>query len=161
MQGRLDDLYREVILDHYRSPHGAAPLEDATVQVEGFNPLCGDELKLDLRIVEGRIEQIHVGPTGCSLSVASASMLAQQLPGKTVAEAVQIKEMFKRVMRGEPWPEGHDPGDLEALEGVKSFPVRIKCVLLAWMALEQALAEYDPELASQVEADEDIEVRTH
>lgn len=161
MQGLLDDLYREVILDHYRSPHGAAELDEATVQVEGFNPLCGDELKLEMRIVQGRIEQIHVGPAGCSLSVASASILAQQLPGKTVAEAVQIKEMFKRVMRGEPWPEGHDPGDLEALEGVKSFPVRIKCVLLAWMALEQALAEYDPQLASQVEADEDIEVRVH
>jgi nitrogen fixation NifU-like protein len=161
MQG-LDDLYREVILDHYRTPHGADVLEDPAVKVEGFNPLCGDELLMEISVDDsGRISGLHIQPNGCSISVASASMLAQQLAGKTVEEAVALKETFKSVMRGEPWPEGQDFGDLEALEGVKNFPVRIKCALLAWMTLEQALAEYDPALAAQVEADDDIEVKTH
>jgi len=161
MQG-LDDLYREVILDHYRTPHGADAIDSPAVKVEGFNPLCGDELVMELSIDEsGRIAALHIEPNGCSISVASASMLVQQLSGKTLAEAVALKDTFKAVMRGESWPEGQDFGDLEALEGVKNFPVRIKCALLAWMTLEQALAQYDPALADQVEADDDIEVRTH
>ena len=161
MQG-LDDLYREVILDHYRSPHGSAAIEDPAVKVEGFNPLCGDELVMELSVDDGgRIDALHIEPNGCSISVASASMLAQQLSGKTLDEAIALKNTFKSVMRGEAWPEGQDFGDLEALEGVKNFPVRIKCALLAWMTLEQALAEYDPALAAQVEADDDIEVRSH
>jgi nitrogen fixation NifU-like protein len=158
MQG-LDDLYREVILDHYRSPHGADPIEAPDVEVEGFNPLCGDELKMKLLVRDGRIEKIEIGPQGCSISVASASMLAQQLPGKTLAEAVQLAETFKNVMRGGDWPEDLDPGDLEALEGVKNFPVRIKCALLAWMTLEQALSDLDPELTGELERDSDIEIR--
>jgi nitrogen fixation NifU-like protein len=158
----LDDLYREVILDHYRTPHGAATIDDPAVRVEGFNPLCGDELVMELSIDDdGRISALHIEPNGCSISVASASMLAQQLQGKTLTEAIALKETFKAVMRGGAWPDGEDFGDLEALEGVKNFPVRIKCALLAWMTLEQALAQYDPELASQVESDDDIEVRTH
>jgi nitrogen fixation NifU-like protein len=160
MQG-LDDLYREVILDHYRTPHGATQIDVPSVQVEGFNPLCGDELVMSLDIDDSRIRGLHIEPSGCSISVASASMLAQQLQGKTVDEAIELKETFKAVMRGGDWPDGVDPGDLEALEGVKNFPVRIKCALLAWMTLEQALAQHDPELASQVEVDKDIEVRAH
>lgn len=160
MQG-LDDLYREVILDHYRTPRGDDAIAEPDVSVEGFNPLCGDELKMELGIdPDGRITALHIEPNGCSISVASASMLAEQLAGKTVAEAIALKKVFKEVMRGADWPEG-DFGDLEALEGVKNFPVRIKCALLAWMTLEQALAQYDPALADQVEADDDIEVRTH
>jgi len=132
------------------------------VTVEGFNPLCGDELVMQLSVDEnGRIAGLHIEPNGCSISVASASMLVQQLSGKTIEEAIALKETFKEVMRGGSWPEDQDYGDLEALEGVKNFPVRIKCALLAWMTLEQALAQYDPELAGQVEADDDIEVKTH
>ncbi len=158
MQG-LDDLYREVILDHYRSPRGAEDFEPASARVEGFNPLCGDELTLKLRVRDDRIDRIHVAPHGCSISVASASMLAQALTGKTLQQAVALKDTFKQVMRGGAWPPDEDFGDLEALEGVKNFPVRIKCALLAWMTLEQALAEVDPSLAGQVEGDKDIEVR--
>lgn len=161
MQG-LDDLYREVILDHYRTPHGSDALENPAVKVEGFNPLCGDELVMELSVdADGRIAALHIEPNGCSISVASASMLVQQLSGKTLQEAIALKDIFKAVMRGESWPAGQDFGDLEALEGVKNFPVRVKCALLAWMTLEQALAQYDPELAGQVEADDDIEVKTH
>jgi len=161
MQG-LDDLYREVILDHYRTPHGTDAIVTPAVKVEGFNPLCGDELVMELSIDESsRITALHIEPNGCSISVASASMLVQQLSGKTLAEAIELKDTFKAVMRGGAWPQGQDFGDLEALEGVKNFPVRIKCALLAWMTLEQALAQYDPSLVNQVEADDDIEVRTH
>ena len=161
MQG-LDDLYREVIRDHYRTPYGAEPIDRPAVKVEGFNPLCGDELVMELSVDDdGRIAALYIEPSGCSISVASASMLVQQLSGKTLQEANAIKDPFKTVIRGGDWPGGQDFGDLEALEGVKNFPVRIKCALLAWMTLEQALAQYDPELADQVEADDDIEVKTH
>jgi nitrogen fixation NifU-like protein len=156
----LDELYREVILDHYRDPHGAAEVVNAVVEVEGHNPLCGDELHMHLDIADGRIRGVHIDPRGCSISVASASMLAQQLEGASLEDAVELKKTFQSVMTGGDWPEGFDPGDLEALEGVKNFPVRIKCALLAWMTLEQALAEFDADLVGEVEADRDIEVIT-
>jgi nitrogen fixation NifU-like protein len=135
-------------------------VENATVEVEGHNPLCGDELNMHLDIADGRIRGMHIDPRGCSISVASASMLAQHLEGATLEEAVELKKTFQRVMRGGNWPEGFDPGDLEALEGVKNFPVRIKCALLAWMTLEQALAEFDADLVGEVEGDRDIEIIT-
>ncbi len=156
----LDELYREVILDHYRSPHGAAAVDDPDVEVEGHNPLCGDELVMHLDIADGRIRGLHIDPRGCSISVASASMLAQQLEGASLEDALKLKKTFQAVMKGAEWPEGFDPGDLEALEGVKKFPVRIKCALLSWMTLEQALAEYDRDLVGEVEVDRDIEVVT-
>ena len=154
----LDELYREVILDHYRSPHGADAVDDPTVEVEGHNPLCGDELHMHLDIADDVIRAVHIEPRGCSISVASASMLAQQLEGATLEDAIELKRTFQQVMKGGDWPEGFDPGDLEALEGVKNFPVRIKCALLAWMTLEQALADYDNELVGEIEGDRDIEI---
>ena len=156
----LDDLYREVILDHYRAPHGAEAIETSAVEVEGHNPLCGDELIMSLDIADGAIRKVHIEPSGCSISVASASMLAQQLEGASLQDALELKSTFQAVMQGGDWPEGFDAGDLEALEGVKNFPVRIKCALLAWMTLEQALAEFDAELVGDVEGDRDIEVIT-
>lgn len=158
---RLDELYREVILDHYRHPHGSPPLGSPTVEMESSNPLCGDELLMQLEIDDDRIVRLHIEPRGCSISVASASMLAQQLEGGTLAHALELDRTFREVMRGGEWPEGLDFGDLEALEGVKKFPVRIKCALLAWMTLEQALAQVAPELVGDVETDEDIEIRPH
>ena len=158
--GALDELYREVILDHYRKPHGSDPVDNKDVEVEGHNPLCGDELEMHLDIVDGQIRGLHIDPRGCSISVASASMLAQALQGASLQDALELKKTFQSVMQGADWPEGFDPGDLEALEGVKNFPVRIKCALLAWMTLEQALAEYDPALVGEVEGDRDIEVVT-
>ena len=156
----LDELYREVILDHYRTPHGEAAIENPDVEVEAHNPLCGDELVMHLDIADGRIRGMHIEPRGCSISVASASMLAQQLEGASLEDALKLKRTFQSVMQGAEWPEGFDPGDLEALEGVKKFPVRIKCALLAWMTLEQALAEYDRDLVGEIEIDRDIEVVT-
>lgn len=88
----LDELYREVILDHYRSPHGAETIDNPSVQVEGHNPLCGDELVMNLDIVDGEIRSMHIEPRGCSISVASASMLAQQLEGASLEDALELKK---------------------------------------------------------------------
>lgn len=156
----LDDLYREVILDHYRKPHGSGVLEAPTVEVEGHNPLCGDELLMQIEIEDHTIRHLHIEPKGCSISVASASMLAQALEGQTVERALELKAVFRGVMQGGEWPPDLDLGDLEALEGVKKFPVRIKCALLAWMTLEQALAEVEPDAVGAIEADDDLEIQT-
>lgn len=155
----LDDLYREVILDHYRNPCGGDPVEHPTIEVEGHNPLCGDELEMQLEIDDRRITKVHIDSRGCSISVASASMLAQQLEGKTIDDALELKDAFQQVLKGGEWPEGVEFGDLEALEGVKQFPVRVKCALLAWMTLEQALAQYCPGAIGKVHEDRDIEIR--
>jgi nitrogen fixation NifU-like protein len=157
----LDDLYREVILDHYRNPHGGEAVENPTIEVDGHNPLCGDELKMQIEIEDGRIKRLHIDPQGCSISVASASMLAQRVEGMTMEEALELKAAFQGVLKGGEWPEGMEFGDLEALEGVQQFPVRIKCALLAWMTLEQALAQYCPGAIGKVDEDRDIEIRAH
>jgi nitrogen fixation NifU-like protein len=144
MSLELDDLYREVILDHYRTPRGAAPLPDPDVREEGFNPLCGDELTLELDVEGGVIRDLSVRSRGCSISVASGSLLAEALRGRTLAEARQLLAGFKAMMQGLPPADGVEMGDLEVLEGVKNFPVRIKCALLAWTTLEQALSRMEP-----------------
>ncbi len=140
MQFELDDLYRDVILDHYRSPRGAAPLAHPTVAEEGYNPLCGDEVRLELQVRDGRIEDVSVRGHGCSISVASGSLLVEQLKGRTVDEVRQILAAFKAMFHDDAEPEEDLLGDLVALAGVKKFPVRIKCALLPWTTLEQALA---------------------
>ncbi len=136
----LDEIYRDVVLDHYRSPRGRAPLDAPDTRAEGTNPLCGDEVTLELKFAGDRIAEVAVKGRGCSISVASGSMLADMLPGKTRAEATQILSAFRSLMHGQKPADGLDLGDLEALEGVKKFPVRVKCALLAWTTLEEALA---------------------
>jgi nitrogen fixation NifU-like protein len=135
----LDEIYRDVVLDHYRSPRGRTEIASPDARGEGTNPLCGDEITLALKFDGDRIQEVAVQGRGCSISVASGSMLAELLPGKTRAEAVRILDAFKALMHGHPAPEGLDLGDLDALEGVKKFPVRVKCALLAWTTLEEAL----------------------
>ena len=137
----LDEIYRDVVLDHYRQPRGRKPIDDPDHQAEGQNPLCGDELTLALKFDGDRIQGVSVQARGCSISVASGSMLAELLPGKTRKEALIILAAFKALMHGEPLPEGLDIGDLDALEGVRKFPVRVKCALLAWTTLQDALGD--------------------
>jgi len=137
----LDALYREVVLDHYRSPRGRHPVAHPHRKSEGKNPLCGDEVELALEMADGRIRAVQVRARGCSISVASGSMLAELLPGKTLEEARRLIKTFKSMMRGEPAQEGVDMGDLDALEGVRRFPVRIKCALLPWTTLEEAMRD--------------------
>ncbi|MBI3997900.1 MAG: SUF system NifU family Fe-S cluster assembly protein [Armatimonadetes bacterium] len=136
----LDDLYREVILDHYQHPRNRGRLEPSDVSVEGANPLCGDELAFFLRLRDGRVQDVRFDGRGCSISQASASMMTDAIKGKTLDEVRALVAQFKGMMRGQ--EPSSDLGDLVALQGVRKFPVRIKCATLAWVALEQGLDEH-------------------
>ena len=143
----LEDLYREIILDHYRTPRnrGELPVPPATV-AEGHNPLCGDEIQIYLQLEDGAVSDVKVGGQGCSISQSSASMMSAAVKGRTIAEVRALVHKFKTMMSIEE-DDGEDPGvevklgDLEALQGVVKFPVRIKCATLAWNTLTQALDE--------------------
>lgn len=136
----LDDLYREVILDHYAHPRNRGKLDPSDVSVEGSNPLCGDELSLFVRLRDGRVDDVRFEGRGCSISQASTSMMTEVIKGKTLDEVRALVGKFKGMMRGE--TPGDDLGDLLALAGVRKFPVRIKCATLSWVALEQGLDEH-------------------
>jgi nitrogen fixation NifU-like protein len=134
----LDDLYKEIILDHYRNPRNKGTLAAPSCSADGANPLCGDQLHLDVEVEDGTIEAIQFSGQGCSISQASASMMTEHVKGKTVdgAEAA-IGRFQQMMMKGEPPDE--DFGDIEALAGVAKFPVRVKCASLAWKTLQQAI----------------------
>lgn len=135
------DLYREVILDHYSHPRNRGVTDPADAIREGANPLCGDEIRVSLRLRDGRIDDLRFEGKGCSISQASASMMTELLKGKSVEEAARLILAFKAMMHGET-AEGRDGlGDLEALQGVRKFPVRVKCATLSWVTLELALEE--------------------
>ena len=157
----LEDLYREIILDHYRNPRnrGELPVPPAH-RVEGFNPLCGDEIILFLDITDGRVSDVRIAGQGCSISQSTASMMSAAVKGKTVAEARALLRRFKGLMSIHEQALGGDGteaeadeaataadepdvslGDLEALQGVVKFPVRIKCATLSWNTLTQGLDE--------------------
>ncbi|MBI3953381.1 MAG: SUF system NifU family Fe-S cluster assembly protein [Chloroflexi bacterium] len=134
---QLDELYREIILDHYKSPRNRAVPAEANVKAEGKNPLCGDEITLEVRVEDGVVRDVGLQGKGCSISLSSGSMMTEAIKGKPLAEATALLAGFKELMRGhEP---GVELGDLEALGGVRKFPVRVKCALLAWTTLEQGL----------------------
>lgn len=138
----LDELYREIILDHYRSPRNRGSLAQPTVTGEGDNPLCGDEVELGLEIRDGQIVDVRFQGTGCSISQASASMMTAAIKGLSLEEAEALFEAFKGVMYGADEVDAEALGDLEALQGVRKFPVRVKCATLAWNTLEEALEAY-------------------
>ena len=135
----LDDLYRELILDHYRHPRNRGHLERKTTGAEGYNPVCGDEIAVDVELDGGRITNVGFVGRGCSISQASGSMMTDAVKGMTKDEAIKLAETFKRLMTN---PEDRVPaelGDLEAFQGVAKFPVRVKCATLAWHVLEEGL----------------------
>jgi nitrogen fixation NifU-like protein len=136
MQDKLDNLYRDIIMDHYRYPRGKKGIEHPDLVNLGHNPSCGDEIKVALKIDHGRVENISVDCMGCAISVASGSMLAEVIKGKTIEE---VKKAVRSILRGEKPPENIDLGDLEALRGVRKFPVRIKCALLSWTTVADAI----------------------
>jgi nitrogen fixation NifU-like protein len=140
-EAQLDDLYREVILDHYRNPRHRGALASPTVSHEGYNPLCGDEVTVDLLVNGGVIEDVAIRGSGCSISQSSASMMTEAIAGKTVGEAESLFKDFTAMMRGAEEIDVEALGDLEALAGVRKFPVRVKCATLAWHTLEEALEE--------------------
>ena len=156
----LEDLYREIILDHYRNPRNRGELEvPPAVQAVGFNPLCGDEVVVYVEVRDGMIVEISTGGQGCSISQSSASMMSTAIKGRTVGEVRRLVRAFKHMMSihgtgiggtGDDLDDDGDSGngaadvklgDLEALRGVVKFPVRIKCATLSWNTLVQALDE--------------------
>lgn len=136
----LDDLYRELILEHYSRPRNRGELPDPDIKVEGANPLCGDELSIYVRLAGGKIADVRFVGRGCSISQASASMMTEQIKGKTVDEARALSARFKAMMQGGAVNE-EELGDLVALQGVRKFPVRVKCATLSWITLEQGMDE--------------------
>ncbi len=136
----LDELYREIILDHYKQPRNRGELDPHSARVEGNNPLCGDEIQLDVRLNDAQLEDLAFQGRGCSISQASASMMTEAVKAKPLDDVHRLIDTFKDMMRGQP-VDADELGDLEALEGVQKFPVRIKCALLAWTTLEEALKE--------------------
>ena len=135
----LDDLYKEVILDHYKSPRNKRPLEDATVSLHKTNPLCGDEITIHARLGDGKVTAIAFEGQGCSISQASASMLTESVGGKTLEDAAGLTRDFRGMMEGSVDPDEDAFGDLIALKGVVKYPVRIKCAVLAWDVLQDVL----------------------
>ena len=138
----LDELYRELILDHYKSPHHRAKLDSPDVTAEGFNPVCGDEIEMELDFDGERLAAIGVRGRGCSISQASASMMSDLVEGKSIAEIERLNDQFSEMMRS---PDGDVPeelGDLEALQGVAKFAVRVKCATLGWHTLAEGIGQH-------------------
>lgn len=135
----LDDLYREVILDHYRSPRNKHGLAEATVDVHRNNPLCGDDITVRVAVRDGVAVDAAFEGQGCSISQASASMLTERIKGKKVGEIEDLVLSFRKMMAGEEGPDEEQLGDLVALKGVVKYPVRIKCAVLAWDALQEGI----------------------
>ncbi len=138
----LNALYQQVILDHYKKPRNKGAVENAVLKKHLHNPTCGDDIEVQVSVgPDGKIDEVKWQGRGCSISMASASMMSVALKGKTLDEAQTMMETFYAMMKGE---EGnYKPlGEIQALQGVSKFPVRIKCATLAWKCLEEGLQEH-------------------
>lgn len=136
---QLDDLYRRVIMDHYKTPRNRGKFEDGGVTVDLNNPTCGDRISLQLKVEDGIVKDARYEGEGCSISMSSASMMTDAVKGKTLDEAVKMAESFSGLMKGEPVEFEYE--DIEALSGVNKFPARIKCATLAWNALRKGVEQ--------------------
>ena len=140
----LQDLYQEIILDHAKHPRNTGTLEGATHIADGHNPLCGDQVRVFMRVAGGRVEDIRFDGRGCAISTAASSMMSELVKGKTPDQAAALLEAFLHVVRGEP-AEGaavgvDDRETLAVLGGVSQYPMRVKCATLPWRTMEAALA---------------------
>jgi nitrogen fixation NifU-like protein len=137
----LEELYQEIILDHYRRPRNKGKVDPADIAAQEYNPLCGDEITVTARLADGKIAELKFDGHGCSISQASASIMTQKLVGKTPQEAETFIAGFLKMMRGDIPFGGKEMGDLKALEGVLKFPVRVKCATLAWHTTQKGIEE--------------------
>ncbi|MFP3917991.1 SUF system NifU family Fe-S cluster assembly protein [Lysinibacillus telephonicus] len=135
----LDQLYRSVIMDHYKKPRNKGSLEENSVTIDMNNPTCGDRIHLTLKINDGIVEDAKFDGEGCSISMSSASMMTEVIKGKKIEEALELANIFSKMMLGEDYSDKYDLGDVEALQGVSKFPARIKCATLAWKAMEKGV----------------------
>lgn len=136
----LDDLYRRVIMDHYQSPRNKGKIDEDAVTVALNNPTCGDRIELQMSIKDGVIENAKFTGEGCSISMASASMMTEAVKGQSIEHALMIANLFYDMMMGKE-VDTEKLEDIEALQGVQKFPARIKCATLAWKALEQGVKQ--------------------
>jgi nitrogen fixation NifU-like protein len=141
MSSNLDNLYRRVIMDHYKNPRNRGILEDGSHTINMNNPTCGDRIQLTFKVVDGIVIDSRFEGEGCSISMSSASMMTQAIKGKKVEEAIKLSKIFSDIMQGKEYDDDIDLGDIEALQGVAKFPARIKCATLAWKAMEKGLGE--------------------
>jgi nitrogen fixation NifU-like protein len=145
IKDELDELYQELILDHYRNPRNTEAISGAQIEAEQFNPFCGDQVILQISVNrDGTVQRIAHQGQGCSISQASASMLTELIKGKTLENAHALTDTIRRLLLGEQLDpvEMEALGEFEALQGVSKFPVRIKCALLAWTTLEEGIEGY-------------------
>jgi nitrogen fixation NifU-like protein len=142
MNAEIEELYQEVILDHSRRPRNFGDLADAAVRVHGDNPACGDEIHLGVKFdTEGGLQDIKFTGHGCAISQASASLMTMKLRGKNRAEVMEMLHAFHNLVTDETSEAPKSLGDLQAMRGVRKFPQRVKCAMLAWRAVEQALEQ--------------------
>nr|XP_061813401.1 zinc-dependent sulfurtransferase SufU-like [Nerophis lumbriciformis] len=153
MNDDLRDLYQQVIIDHYRQPRNFALLEAHNRHADGHNPLCGDKVEIYARVEDGVVREVTFQGAGCAISTASASMMTEAVKGKPIAEAERLFERFREYLTDDASPSLSSHGDedlerLEALGGVREFPMRVKCATLAWHTLQAALAKADADLVT-------------
>jgi nitrogen fixation protein NifU and related proteins len=154
MNPELDELYQEVILDHSRRPRNFGNLADAAVRVHGDNPSCGDEIDLSVKFgADGSLQDIKFSGHGCAISQASASMMTAKVKGKTRMAAMEMLRVFHGLIVGEGDDSLSSLGDLRLMRGVRKFPQRVKCAMLAWRALEEALQHNAGEATVSTEGD--------
>lgn len=139
----LDELYRELILDHYKSPRHRTRLASPDVVAEGYNPVCGDEVEMQLNFESDRVSAIGVIGRGCSISQSSGSMMSELVEGKSIAEIRRLTDEFTQMLRQPDGDVPEDLGDLEALQGVAKFAVRVKCATLAWHTLADGIEQHE------------------
>lgn len=139
MSSNLDALYRQVIMDHYKHPRNRGTLGGEVVSVEMNNPTCGDTILIQMAVEDGLIKDIKFEGEGCSISLASASMMTQAIKGQTIEQALKMSQVFSNMVMGKEIDhEEVDLGDIEALQGVTKFPARIRCATISWEAMEKA-----------------------
>jgi nitrogen fixation NifU-like protein len=154
MMPEIEELYQEVILDHSRRPRNFGELPNAAVRVHGDNPACGDEIHLAVKFdPAGGLEDIKFTGRGCAISQASASLMTMKLKGKSRAEVMEMLHAFRNLVTGETSEAPKTLGDLRVMRGVRKFPLRVKCAMLAWRAVEQALEQRDGEGTISTEPD--------
>ncbi|GAB4170060.1 MAG: SUF system NifU family Fe-S cluster assembly protein [Calditrichia bacterium] len=136
----FDDLYQDMILDHYKNPRNFGKIENGTCELNHENPSCGDSITIYLKVEDGIVKDVKFSGRGCAISMASASMMTEMVMGQPIGKVLEFSNQIMAVLRGElDESEIEDLGELEALVGVKQFPMRVKCATLAWHTLNDAL----------------------
>ncbi len=139
----FDELYRELLIDHFRRPRNHGAVADATHRLEGLNPVCGDAIELDVKLVGDTLQELAFRGQGCSISQASASMMTERLKGKDLQEAARVLGLVRAMLVEGQEPDEREVGDLAALQGVAKLPVRVKCAMLSWNVLEKGIPIHD------------------